>query len=412
MFSEERELTERGFYWLKVNIANLYGVDKVAMDERAAYVDENYERIKKSVEDPFGEEGSWWTEGDSPWQILAAAIELVNAVESGDPASHMSSLFVTQDGSCNGLQHYAALGLDLEGGAAVNLVPGDVPSDVYTEVMAKVQERVDAEADKVLGKRPSKLEIRDNAAAKLVRDMIDRKVVKQTVMTSVYGVTYVGARAQIQARLLDKFEERGEAVDGQEQEAAVYAASAYLAQTTMESLNDLFTGARATMNFLTECAALVSQQNQPVCWMTPLNLPCVQPYRKNKEKIVNTVVQQVSMYDDMSDLPVSSSKQRSAFPPNYVHSLDSSHMLLTAIEMKERGLRFSAVHDSYWCHPQNVDEMNTVLREKFVDLYTRPLLADLRSDLVDRFPGVPFPEVPETGELELERVKESVYFFQ
>lgn len=36
--------------------------------------------------------------------------------------------------------------------------------------------------------------------------MIDRKVVKQTVMTSVYGVTYIGARKQIQARLQEKFE--------------------------------------------------------------------------------------------------------------------------------------------------------------------------------------------------------------
>ena len=31
------------------------------------------------------------------------------------------------DGSCNGLQHYAALALDEPGGAAVNLVPSDRP---------------------------------------------------------------------------------------------------------------------------------------------------------------------------------------------------------------------------------------------------------------------------------------------
>lgn len=33
---------------------------------------------------------------------------------------------------------------------------------------------------------------------------IDRKLVKQTVMTSVYGVTYVGAREQIKRRLEEK----------------------------------------------------------------------------------------------------------------------------------------------------------------------------------------------------------------
>lgn len=38
-------------------------------------------------------------------------------------------------------------------------------------------------------------------AAQFVDGLVSRKVVKQTVMTSVYGVTFIGARKQIQARL-------------------------------------------------------------------------------------------------------------------------------------------------------------------------------------------------------------------
>lgn len=33
---------------------------------------------------------------------------------------------------------------------------------------------------------------------------MDRKLVKQTVMTSVYGVTYIGARDQIKKRLKER----------------------------------------------------------------------------------------------------------------------------------------------------------------------------------------------------------------
>lgn len=33
---------------------------------------------------------------------------------------------------------------------------------------------------------------------------VDRKMVKQTVMTSVYGVTYIGAREQIKRRLKER----------------------------------------------------------------------------------------------------------------------------------------------------------------------------------------------------------------
>lgn len=39
---------------------------------------------------------------------------------------------------------------------------------------------------------------------RLDRVQVDRKLVKQTVMTSVYGVTYVGAREQIKRRLEEK----------------------------------------------------------------------------------------------------------------------------------------------------------------------------------------------------------------
>ena len=46
---------------------------------------------------------------------------------SGDPATHVSHAPVMMDGSCNGLQHYAALGLDKEGGSSVNMVRAGKP---------------------------------------------------------------------------------------------------------------------------------------------------------------------------------------------------------------------------------------------------------------------------------------------
>ena len=43
-----------------------------------------------------------------------------------------------QDGSCNGLQHYAALGRDGLGAKQVNLTPGDRPEDPYAGVATMV----------------------------------------------------------------------------------------------------------------------------------------------------------------------------------------------------------------------------------------------------------------------------------
>jgi DNA-directed RNA polymerase len=41
------------------------------------------------------------------------------------------------------------------------------------------------------------LQRRKGACARLVKDILDRKVIKQTVMTSVYGVTSRGAKDQV-----------------------------------------------------------------------------------------------------------------------------------------------------------------------------------------------------------------------
>ena len=43
-----------------------------------------------------------------------------------------------QDGSCNGLQHYAALGRDASGARSVSLSPSDAPQDVYADVVKLV----------------------------------------------------------------------------------------------------------------------------------------------------------------------------------------------------------------------------------------------------------------------------------
>jgi DNA-directed RNA polymerase len=37
----------------------------------------------------------------------------------------------------------------------------------------------------------------------------------------------------------------------------------------------------------------------------------------------------------LDDQPVNKQKQNTAFPPNFVHSLDSTHMMYTSLECKK-----------------------------------------------------------------------------
>lgn len=207
-YAEAKPLGERGLRWLKIHLANLVGYDKASFDERVDFVHEHMEDIYDSAEKPL-DGRRWWQNADDPWQCLACCMELRAALESSDPLAFASSLPVHQDGTCNGLQHYAALGGDDRGAQQVNLSVTDRPSDVYTHV-ANMVEKVIAEDAK-----------KDNMYAKILSGKISRKVVKQTVfhiivhgstafltccqvMTTVYGVTFIGAREQIEKQLRDR----------------------------------------------------------------------------------------------------------------------------------------------------------------------------------------------------------------
>ena len=416
-FAQPKKLGKRGLYWLKVHLANLAGKDKITFDERADYTDQNMENIRACVQDPFGE-NTWWMHLEDPFQGLAACHEIVNAIDSGDPESYECSLPVHMDGSCNGLQHYAALGRDAVGGRAVNLCNEDRPQDVYSGVMHEVIRQVAAEAaiDLEIDEsrddltRKEKAMIARNRSAKLVNGLIDRSVVKRTVMTSVYGVTFMGARNQIQEKIEEKLEEQGMDVD--EMQNDIRQSCGYLAQVTMDVMGQLFSGARQTMNWLTACAKVISKQGQPVAFLSPIGVPVVQPYRRSKPHTIVTLLQTVVLVDESDDLPIHKQRQATAFPPNYVHSLDSSHMLLTALEMDRRGLCFSAVHDSFWTHPCDVDEMNEALRDSFVELYENPLLEKMKESWEMRYPSVKFPDLPKRGVLNLGDVRSARYFFQ
>lgn len=65
--------------------------------------------------------------------------------------------------------------------------------DVYSDVAALVE--AERERDAANG----------NPVAKVLEGHVKRKVIKQTVMTTVYGVTRYGARLQIEKQLKGKY---------------------------------------------------------------------------------------------------------------------------------------------------------------------------------------------------------------
>ncbi|XP_038987042.1 DNA-directed RNA polymerase 3, chloroplastic isoform X3 [Phoenix dactylifera] len=395
-FAEGRPLGKSGLQWLKIHLANLYGggVGKLSYDGRLAFVENNLPDIFDSAVNPI-DGNRWWLNAEDPFQCLAACINLSDALKSSSPTEAISHLPIHQDGSCNGLQHYSALGRDSLEAAAVNLVAGEKPADVYSGIAARVMDIMRKDSAKDPTTDPRAL------LAKALVDQVDRKLVKQTVMTSVYGVTYVGAREQIKRRL----EEKGLITD----DRLLFTASCYAAKVTLDALGEMFQAARGIMKWLADCAKVIASENQPVRWTTPLGLPVVQPYKNCERHLIRTSLQVLALQREGHSVSVK--RQKSAFPPNFVHSLDGSHMMLTAISCKNAGLHFAGVHDSFWTHACDVDRMNQILREQFVELYNIPILENLLEGFQTSFPTLTFPPLPDRGNFDLKKVLESPYFF-
>lgn len=49
-------------------------------------------------------------------------------------------------------------------------------------------------------------------------------------------------------------------------------------------------------------------------------------------------------------------------------------MMLTALHCRRLGITFAAVHDCYWTHACDVDKMNEICREQFVQLHSEPIV--------------------------------------
>lgn len=367
VFHQKKKLGIDGFMWLKLHCINLTGIKKRdSIRERLLYAEEVMDEILDSAEKPLTGR-MWWRQSEEPWQTLSCCMEIAKVLRSGDPENFESSYPIHQDGSCNGLQHYAALGRDTAGAISVNLAPADVPQDVYTEVATLVE------------KARQKDEEAGVEVARVLKNYIRRKVIKQTVMTTVYGVTRYGARLQIMRQLknIEEFPQE-----------YVWQASAYLSTKTFESLQEMFSSAKEIQDWFTDCAVLISSVcARNVEWVTPLGLPVVQPYsrfEKSKAALSKSSKVGETIAIDTFSMP-NIVKQKNAFPPNFVHSLDSSHMMLTSLYCEKAGLTFISVHDCYWTHACTVPEMNKVCREQFVVLHSQPILEDLSRDMVKNY---------------------------
>lgn len=135
-----------GVEYLKLDIANSFGLDKALFAERLAWVNQHLHELE-----------DLWEQADEPMLYISGVMALREA-QADMPIGHL----VAFDACSSGLQLMAVMGGCLVTARNTGLVDPMVRSDIYTQCTQEMQQRVTLKP-------------------------VDRKEVKQALMTRFYG---------------------------------------------------------------------------------------------------------------------------------------------------------------------------------------------------------------------------------
>ena len=391
-FSRGKPLGASGYAWLKVHIANCFGEDKISLEERVEWTDEHSDDIMLCGIDPLT--SRMWMDADKPWQFLRACMEFTCCNGNVDYISHLP---ITVDGSCNGLQHFSAMLKDEVGGCATNLIPYDQPQDIYEIVREHTVTRISRDTD---------------SEFLFWHKVLNRGLVKRPVMTTPYGATLYGMREQIHQELKKQLD-KGVQFQGIDATSDLWPHCKYLASHIYEAIGEVVISSRVGMKWLQDVSRAMSKADRPIYWTLPTGFIVKQKYIKSVVKEIKTVIngRMASLYAGVlhDDQRMDKSRQVNGIAPNFVHSLDACHLMMTIVKAKDTyGIEdFSVVHDSFGTHACDIEQLGMVLRETFCELYTGDILLNFKKEQRD----IKLPELPQFGELDIKEVLDSEFFF-
>lgn len=421
-FADAEAITdEKALKWIYVHGANLAGIDKVSYSERIAWVKTHQQAILDAANDPLG--NTWWYQVDSPFEFLAFCFEFKRLSEyiseNGSCIGFKSTLAIAFDGTCSGLQHFSAILRDSVGGKAVNLVPGDKPSDIYGVVAEKVNEMLNH--DSIHGtadttKENKNGEIVPKLGTKTLAQLwlsfgVNRKVTKRPTMTLAYGAKKYGFREQVLEDTIEEDINNGGCLFTMSNK---YQAASYMSTLIWEAVGKTVIKAVEAMHWLQTAASLVAGKGKVITWVTPMGLPVQQNYTKHKSVRVSTRIhnRMVNFYDQVDTGEIDKRGQANGVAPNFIHSMDASHLQMTVCNCLNEGIHhFAMIHDSYATSPAHAEDMYRIVRQSFIKMYTEHDVLNDFKDSLELFNDIKIETPPAKGDLNLDIVADSEYIF-
>lgn len=384
-------------WWFKMGIAAKFGIDKLSPEDCVKWVDDNHVNIIRAAEDPLERDAfHWWSGADKPLQFIALCDEYLRY--TANPDGFRSRIAVAMDGTCNGLQNYSAMLRDSVGGRATNLISSEdgIPNDIYGDVAKASFKRLGS-----MVQSPVKTAWQQQG--------FDRGLTKKSVMTQVYGSTFGTCRKSIIEYCFDKA-----LFEGAEYEHAEYAA-----KLVWVGIGDVVVKAKEAMDWLRKSAGSIMKEGaEYISWLAPTGFRVVQVYNKYASMRVQAHIGK-KVFLRVPDVDKKEGpdkmRHRNALPPNFIHSIDSSHMAFVSVRLARESLKIAQqtgcmfmhfIHDDFGVLPRHAALLSRVIREEFVEMHEGYDLNDFRA-------GYAFiDEPPAKGDLDIRCVLTSVNFFR
>ncbi len=390
-FAQPVKQTERGYYWLKVHVANLWDQDKINIADRVKWTDDNMEMLRRVAMDPLSNKE--WSYGkakkNKSWERLAATRELFRT-------DGMTQLPIQMDGSNNGLQHWAALLRLEELGKSVNLTPCQKPQDVYAEGAAEVFKKLHG--------NPAADEL-DTVLQDHYKLAVTRDVTKRPFMCYGYGITMHSVL---------RYTYTDGAMDWVTNPDLKKKLSKRLGKLVWDSMNSYLNQANAGKKWLIdEVSKHIKEFNEPWVYINPLGFKMVCDYPKmvlncSRVGVWNGNHNYHKMYfEDPTDVqdPYGGA---SPAAPNLIHDYDSCHAVMTINTMVSKGIHgFSFIHDSFGTYGPYVDDMREITKQEFFNLHDQDLLMHVYNQFRHSNKSLP----PAKGNLDIRGVLKSDYLF-
>lgn len=469
-FARGKPMTEEGLQWLAIHTASSFNmsydikeipewcsadyksylasegldnisVDKMTLEDRIQWTNMYMDEIIEA-----GQNGTFTDKAEKPVSFLAACVEWYNYnVAYRENRIHMSHLPIPIDGSNNGWQHLGAISKDSHTGELVGLVPIEIQKDFYVQTAKELinltkDERLSnilssmfmKEIRKGISKRGSMTRAYSAGATKIAENMffdckaedyhikyditekdciafakILVKAIDNVCPGPLQTMTYLQNLAAYQIGKYKRFDKDGNEATKEHSELRKRKLEIEVLPTKtdkdLEALNEIVNELQTYENKL-----IYGNGEDFLTWTTPSGFKVVYKNWIMKDykargtidgKQIKHVARIASEMPDIRGFMCGVS-------PNYIHSMDASHMALVISNWKGD---FGAVHDSFSAHACDIEDLLALTKKTFIDMYDHEnFFSTIRTDLTNNTDDV---EQPALGSLNIKEIEDSDYFF-